>query len=416
VRPGRLVLILVALACGGLLGGCSSDRASESSHRTTTSMRAITSTTTTPTMSPVETASGQSTTGALASSLETIFCTSEQMCMAAAGQDNSAPGGAFVALSTDGGSHWATTPPLAEVTQVNAMACPTSTSCIAVGWNALGNDQAGVVLQTFDGGHSWRIGPALPKGIGILHSVSCPTPTCCMVVGSSSDGSFGVALSTSSMGSQWSALSLPQGQRALSLVTCTTPGDCIVEGIRETTVGDLSSGELLSILTTADGGSTWAQSASPLGGPTGAANFKGLACSRPLRCLLVGDATPGDGSPTGVILASSDGGNTWASEPLPPDTTFLNAISCTSATNCVVVGGGIEARGGNDRDILTTSDGGQTWLSRPVPDAVTQLAALSCPTASACVATGFGPSSNTSGIQPVSAATSDGGAYWTAMQ
>ena len=181
-------------------------------------------------MSPVETVSGQSTNGALASSLETIVCTSEQICVAAAGQDDSAPGGALVALSTDGGAHWATTPPLAGVTQLNAMACTTSTSCIAVGWNAVGNDQAGVVLQTFDGGHTWRIGPALPKGVGILHSVSCPTPTYCMVVGSSTDGTFGVALSTSTMGSQWSSLSLPESQRALSLVTCTTPGDCIVEG------------------------------------------------------------------------------------------------------------------------------------------------------------------------------------------
>ena len=406
----------MALACAGLLGGCSSDRPSESSHRTTTSMSAITSTTTTKTMSPVNPTSGQSTTGALTSSLETIICTSEKVCVAAAGQDNSAPGGAFVALSTDGGADWATTPPLAEVTQLNAMACPTSTSCIAVGWNAVGNNQAGVVLQTFDGGHTWKLGPALPKGVGILHSVSCPTATYCMVVGSSTDGTFGLALSTSTMGSQWSSLSLPQGQRALSLATCTTPGDCVAEGIREATVGDLSSGELLSILTTSDGGSTWAQSASPAGGPVGEANVKGLACSTPMRCFLIGDVTPGDGSPTGVIFASSDGGNTWASEPLPPDTTFLNAISCTSATNCVVVGGGIEARGGSDRDILTTSDGGQTWHSRSVPAAVTQLAALSCPTALACVATGFGPSSSTSGIRPVSAATSDGGAYWIAMQ
>jgi photosystem II stability/assembly factor-like uncharacterized protein len=400
------------------LGGCSSDRppASISRQRPTTSMSATTSTTTTTTTAPVETASGQLPTGALATSLEAIVCTSDQACVAAGGQDNSTPGGAIVVLSTDAGARWATTPPLAEVTQLNAMACPTPNSCIAVGWNPVGNDQAGVVLQTVDGGHTWRIGPALPKGVGILRSVSCPTPTFCMVVGSSTDGGFGVALSTTSMGSQWSPLSLPQGQRALSLVTCSTPGDCIVEGIREATVGALSSGELLSVLTTADGGSTWAQSVAPVGGPIGAANFKGLACSTPMRCLFVGDATPGDGSPTGVIFASSDGGSTWASEPVPPATTFLNAISCTSAMNCVVVGGGIEARGGSDRDILTTSDGGQTWLSRPVPAAVTQLAAVSCPTPSACVATGFGPSSGISGIQPVSAATSDGGAYWIAMQ
>ena len=164
-------------------------------------MIATTPTTTTTTMSPVQSVSGQSTNGALASSLETITCPSEQICVAAAGQNNSTSGGALVALSTDGGEHWATTPPLPGVTQLNAMACTTATSCIAVGWHAVGNDQAGVVLQTLDGGDTWRNGPALPKDVGILHSVSCPTPTYCMVVGSSTDGTFGVALSTSTMGS-----------------------------------------------------------------------------------------------------------------------------------------------------------------------------------------------------------------------
>ena len=80
---------------------------------------------------------------------------------------------------------------------------------------------------------------------------------------------------------------MPRGQRALSLVTCTTSDDCIVEGIREATLGELSSGEQLSILTTADGGSTWTQSALLVRGPLGAVNFKGLACSgRGDACLL----------------------------------------------------------------------------------------------------------------------------------
>ena len=408
-------MTLVALACAGLLGGCSNDRSSESSHRTTTSMNTIISTTTTTTMSPVEAVSGQSTNRALPSSLETITCTSQQACVAAAGHDNSAPGGAFVARSTDGGAHWATTPPLAKVTQLNAMACPTSTSCIAVGWNAVGNDQAGLAVQTFDGGHTWRIGP--PPAKRSRRSAQFVVSHTHVLHGgrllyrrrlrrSSNHQHNGVTVEITF---------ITPRPTALSLAACTTPDDCIVEGIREATVGDLSSGEQLSILTTVNGGSTWAQSASLVGGPTGVYNFKGLACSIPMRCFFVGDATPGDGSPTGMIFASSDDGNTWTSQPVPPDTTFLNAISCTSATDCVVVGGGIEARGGSDRVILTTSDGGQTWLSRPVPAAVTQLAAISCPTTSACVATGFGPSSSVSGIQPVSAATSDGGAYWIAM-
>ena len=237
-----------------------------------------------------------------------------------------------------------------------------------------------------------------------------------MVVGASTNENRNVTFSTDASGSQWNPLSLPDGQSNPSLVTCPTARSCIIEGSEEAVVGDPSAGENLGIITTSDGGTTWISSALPTGTSSGPPIYVGLTCSTPTRCFLVGDATPGDGSPSGLISASSNGGQSWTQVPPPAGRTFLNAIACPTSANCVVVGGGIEARGGSDQDILTTNDGGQTWVSRPVPPGVTALSAVSCSTAASCVAVGFGPSSSPSGIQPVVAATSDSGATWTALQ
>lgn len=171
------------------------------------------------------------------------------------------------------------------------------------------------------------------------------------------------------------------------------------------------------MIATSNSGFTWQRSQILRGtGPIGIASSSGMACPLPARCFVVGDSTPGDGSPSGYILSTADGGKDWTVGSLPPGATFLNAISCPTAARCVAVGGGIEARGLLDRLILTTVDGGQTWISRSVPTAVGGLDGVSCPTASTCVATGFGPSgTSVSGIQPVVAVTSDGGTTWTAV-
>ena len=367
----------------------------------------------------VERASGELTPSALAAPLNAVLCTSGQRCTAVGGPGfgNIGGGGSIAATTSDGGAHWARTPLLVRAAWLRALACSTTRTCIAVGGNPAGNDVKGVAISTLDAGRSWRVMPALPEGVGVLNSVSCPTTSFCMAVGVSSDGSTGVALVTSSSGQRWKRLSLPKDERGLALVTCTTSHSCIAQGTREAVSGVFDSGERLSIVTTSDSGTTWKQSAPPEVDLTtgGFPILKGVACPSSTRCFLVGDATPGDGSPSGSIYASADGGRTWTSEPVPPGTTILNGISCAKARECAVVGGGIEPRGGTDRDILTTGDGGQTWVSRPVPPTVVSLAGVSCPTVKICVSVGSGLTTTTPYVdQHVVAMTSDGGTTWTA--
>jgi hypothetical protein len=68
--------------------------------------------------------------------------------------------------------------------------------------------------------------------------------------------------------------------------------------------------------------------------------------------LLVGAATPPDGSPSGMIASSTDRGASWTFQAVPPGTTMLNAISCGSATQCAVAAG---ASGGGVASTVTFS-------------------------------------------------------------
>ena len=353
--------------------------------------------------------------GTLSAGLEIVACPSIQVCLAVGAQGSETPGHEIAAVSTDRGSTWASTAPLPGVTHLGAMACATASACLAVGSNLVGNTTQGAAVSTADGGRTWSTVSDLPKDVTRLESITCPIATSCIAVGTSTDEDRGVAFTTNSSGSGWHPLSLPDGLSGPSLVDCPTSQICVIEGTKEAVVGDPSAGEEISIVTTTDGGETWASGALPTGPlPQGVPDYTSLICPSSTRCLLAGDSTPPDGSPSGFIIATSDGGKSWAALAPPQGTTILNAIACPTPTDCVIVGGGFEARGGSLQDILTTSRSGQDWISRPVPAAVTGLTSVSCASIRWCVAVGFGPSTTSpSGTQPVVARTSDSGATWS---
>jgi hypothetical protein len=376
-------------------------------------------------LTSTERTSGQRAPNALAGPLNSVQCLSPHKCVAVGSLGNSQ--GSIAVNTSDGGAHWASTPVLDGADVLSATACSNASTCIAVGWNIVVNPgrngapstsvTKGVAIRTSDGAHTWSVLPGLPKDVGRLSGVSCPTVTFCMAVGATPDAGAGVALVSSSAGRQWKRVSLPRGELGLGVVACTSRRTCTAAGSKQAIIGGPTSGERLSIITTVDGGSTWRQSSPPkwnyqvLGFP----NFKGMACPSPTRCLMVGDETPGDGTPAGKIMSSADRGRTWTLATVPSSTTALNAISCATPADCVVVGGGIGPRGGTLFDILTTSDGGHTWITRSVPSPVLGLSSVSCATVDVCMATGFGLP-NPSEEQSAVAVTTDGGAMWTALQ
>ena len=355
---------------------------------------------------------GTSTPGLLPVSLTAVQCSSPDDCVAIGGQAITIPLASIAAQSTDGGAHWASTVLAAGTVQPEALACPTARRCIAVGGSSVGYAPIrGGSLRSLDGGRSWNVLPGLPAGVGQLTHVSCPSPTFCMAVGASTDRLSGVALVTTTFGLRWRRVALPQGEKSLGLVDCTSPRHCIA-------VGGNPSGSASSIITSSDGGRTWQSTSVPatrLGG--GIPGAGGIACPLADRCFIAGDSLPPDGSPTGFILASVDGGTTWTPETMPPETNYLTSISCATAAHCVAVGGGVLPRGGVVRSVLTTSDGGNTWVSRPVPTVAAGLGGVSCPTADVCVAVGggFASSNPSTPLVPVVLVSSDGGLNWVAV-
>ena len=129
-------------------------------------------------------------------------------------------------------------------------------------------------------------------------------------------------------------------------------------------------------------------------GPIGTDISEGISCPSSTRCFIVGGFTLGDGTPSGLVFTSSNGGNLWTSQSLPSGTTGLFGISCRTPTTCVVVGGGYGGVGGI---VLTTTDAGETWTPRSEPAAVSGLQNVSCPTLDRCVATGTSPSAAPAG-------------------
>jgi photosystem II stability/assembly factor-like uncharacterized protein len=77
----------------------------------------------------------------------------------------------------------------------------------------------------------------------------------------------------------------------------------------------------------------------------------------------------------GALYVSKDGGHTWSSVTLPANTAITTKVSCASSTWCAVGAGRLDAALGDPLakkpmrapELLVTSDGGRTWAPQPVP-------------------------------------------------
>jgi photosystem II stability/assembly factor-like uncharacterized protein len=102
-----------------------------------------------------------------------------------------------------------------------------------------------------------------------------------------------------------------------------------------------------------------------------ALSLNAVTCPTATQCYAVGQTT----FKTGMVLASSDGGATWAQHNVPAGVASLASIACSSVTTCVAVGG---------TSVITSSDGGVTWAAKTMGE--NALTTISCPSPSECVA------------------------------
>jgi hypothetical protein len=233
-------------------------------------------------------------------------CLSTSVCVATGLTENvTGPYVGSVERSTDGGDTWqaASVPPGTE--GIGAVACPTSTNCIAVGDS---------LLVSHDGGATWTATTA-PKGISQLRTISCSTATQCVAIGPNPQGVFNPnvpadAVETTDGGNTWTNLTLPAATGSLAQISCSGT-ECVAGGLSTT------AGGAAPLYQSSDGGTTWTQAPHA---PTGVAAIAGLSCPAANECAIVGRQSDG----TATTSASGDL-STWVVVPTPGSFTRPNA-------------------------------------------------------------------------------------------
>ncbi len=297
--------------------------------------------------------------------------------------------------------HWSVAASYAPVPmEVRDVSCPTAQLCVAVGATTSGT---GLVLRSTDGARHWATEP-VPYGTGLLNGVACPTPTRCEAVVYSAAGLGDQILGSSNGGISWHDQYVdPTADLAdLESVRCVDADHCVA-------TGSGSAGEA-TLLATSDGGANW-HSISPFG-PNDGMGIEGADCTSPTTCLAVGWAGQGL-STVGVLAITTNGGITWSAPPIPANLAIVWSIDCASASDCVALAqltGTAYQQGGDT--VLTTTDGGATWASNPLP-ASWQLLFVACPSANTCYATGW--RNLTAGPTALLATSGDGGRTWGAV-
>src|SRR5215471_14833587 len=192
------------------------------------------------------------------------------------------------AASANAGSGWSITPspnPRAGNGALNAVSCPTTSVCTAVGVHVRASG-LGVTLAEQRSGGAWAVqSTPNPRGAAAsaLNGVSCPSGSACTAVGQFAVGS-GAQLT---LAERWNARSWriqrtpnPAGSPSsrLSAVACPATGTC-------TAVGSSNS----RLLVEQWDGSRWRIQSAPV--PSGAqfSELNGVTCTGATSCVAVGD-------------------------------------------------------------------------------------------------------------------------------
>ncbi|HEV2374622.1 MAG TPA: hypothetical protein VGS19_20985 [Streptosporangiaceae bacterium] len=296
-------------------------------------------------------------------------------------------------------------------------ACTSPAACWAVGFSDGPGGTSRTLVAAWNGA-SWSIQASPdPKGArgAILDAVSCPASAVCAAVGSSMNGSAtAVPLAETWDGTSWSIqpVPVPAGSFGAQLtgVSCSAVNACVAVGYYE----NLNFEEYSQAFAETWNGSAWAL----LPGTTPSSIESALdavSCSGPGACVATGwYASTG----TRVPLAESWNGSAWTVQSVPAPggsalySASLTGVSCTAATACTAVGGySLRTRPYPDRT-LAESWNGTSWTIQSTPDPVRHdgLAAVSCTAADACTA--VGSYSDSSGEQHTLAEAWNGTA-WT---
>ena len=168
-------------------------------------------------------------------------------------------------------------------------------------------------------------------------------------------------------GAAWTVQKTIPGVDAVGPIDCPSATRCLAVGDR------VASRESALLVSTTNGGKTWAEHALP----KSLSELQALDCVNDEDCWLVGIRFPGDSD---IVMATTNFGRSWVVQDRASIFVSMGVsygISCPGPADCVIVGVGA----------LTTANGGATWTRRSL-GAVGELNAVACPSLSRCVAEG----------------------------
>jgi hypothetical protein len=290
-----------------------------------------------------------------------------------------------VEYSHDGGRTWTSVTLVprgaagATLSCVEAMTCAVVVGVVGTGpYDAEGAHV--VFFETVDGGRQWR-SHVLPTGVATrAESLSCTSALHCVVL---VDGKGGVTLDG---GVTWETSTVPAAFQTIDGLQCLSSSTCVAVGNVAAGTAVVDFGGVLTrvplyhgaIARSADGGLTWALVTIP----KGLAPYDGLSCANATGCLATFGNTWSAWMGRATVLTSTDGGATWA----PMAAAGLGRLweasstSCSTSSDCWAaallyrtpdrphVGG----------TFFGTTDAGASFAPAQLPANVTDVSRVSC--------------------------------------
>jgi hypothetical protein len=232
----------------------------------------------------------------------------------------------------------------ATTTEANAVSCPPTGPCVAVGQVAAegSSDYTATVSTAGTGGAFGQSTVVGPAG-SVFEGLSCSASGSCTAVGTTYSGSTEDSIADTMSGGTFGtplAVTLPTGAVAggingLSSVACSSPGNCIAVGYFETSPGTTTG----MVATQSNGTFSPAVAvAAPLGTTT--SELESVSCASANNCTAVGSYS--NGGATEPLTVAIVGGTalTGQSAPLPEGATAgnLTSVACWNTTDCLAVG------------------------------------------------------------------------------
>jgi len=233
------------------------------------------------------------------------------------------------------------------------VACPTASSCYAVG--SFGVGDSGAALVEHWNGTEWSIMSVPDGGNVTFAAVSCASDTRCFAIGSGPASDRSVIERWN--GIAWAAVANPAPSLLLA-VTCGSETECLAVGVTGTTIE--------TTIVEQWNGSTWSVVASPSVADAQASELHAVSCASADNCFAVGNAFNGI---TPRTLTEHWDGSSWSivASPTPAGggLVSLDGVSCPGDTSCYATGSDQGAAGDATISSLNEHWNGSAWSIIP---------------------------------------------------